>query len=246
MSEGAWFRRWFGKEYLELYPHRDEEEAERAVALLLDRVSWEPSWQVLDLACGAGRHLAALRSRGLRAVGLDLSWHLLHQSRTGTDSLPVVRGDMRFPPFADGGFQLVTSFFTSFGYFEAEADDRRVLREVRRMLRPGGYFLLDFLNASQVVEGLKGQDVRSLGGREVVQDRALIEGGRYVEKRIRITDPKTGAERSFLERVRLYRPEELEGLFKASGLEVEARFGDYGGGTLEVGSPRCILLGRAA
>ena len=51
-----WFEEWFGEEYLQLYPHRDAAEAERAVALILDRVGFAPGWRVLDVACGAGRH----------------------------------------------------------------------------------------------------------------------------------------------------------------------------------------------
>ncbi len=34
-----WFEEWFGEEYLQLYPHRDAAEAERAVGLILDRVA---------------------------------------------------------------------------------------------------------------------------------------------------------------------------------------------------------------
>ena len=54
-----WFRAWFGDEYLAIYPHRDIEEARRAVRLYLDRVPPSPG-SVLDLACGAGRHLREL------------------------------------------------------------------------------------------------------------------------------------------------------------------------------------------
>ncbi len=44
-----WFERWFGEEYLRLYPHRDEDDAERAVSLV-DRVATLDGERVLDLA----------------------------------------------------------------------------------------------------------------------------------------------------------------------------------------------------
>ena len=76
-----WFEEWFGEEYLQLYPHRDAAEAERAVALILDTRAVEPGWRVLDVACGAGRHARAFEAAGARCVGLDLSAALLRVAR---------------------------------------------------------------------------------------------------------------------------------------------------------------------
>nr|MBA3346785.1 class I SAM-dependent methyltransferase [Gemmatimonadales bacterium] len=67
-----WFEEWFGEEYLQLYPHRDDAEAERVVALIAGVVGLRPGCRVLDVACGAGRHARALRRAGARCVGLDL------------------------------------------------------------------------------------------------------------------------------------------------------------------------------
>ena len=60
-----WFEEWFGEEYLQLYPHRDAAEAERAVALIGERVGLRSAgWRVLDVACGAGRHARAFEEAG--------------------------------------------------------------------------------------------------------------------------------------------------------------------------------------
>ena len=64
-----WFEEWFGEEYLQLYPHRDVAEAERAVALILERTGFAAGWRVLDVACGAGRHARAFQAAGARASG---------------------------------------------------------------------------------------------------------------------------------------------------------------------------------
>jgi SAM-dependent methyltransferase len=246
VSDAPWYRRWFGEEYLHLYPHRDLEEAEAAVDLLLARVPMEPGARVLDLACGAGRHLLALRRSGMDAVGLDLSLPLLVEALGRGDGAPLVRGDMRLLPFADGAFGAVTSFFTSFGYFETEDDDRRVLAEVRRVLAPGGHVLLDFLNAQEVRTGLTPRDERRIGEMRVVQERSLVDGGRVVEKRIRIESPASGEVRTFRERVRLYSDAELEALMADRGLRVRERMGDYRGAPFTPDAPRLILLAHAA
>lgn len=242
-GEDEWFERWFGDEYLELYPHRDEHEARKAVNLVLSEGSVAASGTALDLACGAGRHLAVLRERGFSAFGLDLSHPLLLHAR---QQAPVVRGDMRVLPFRDGALDLVTSFFTSFGYFEDPADDRQVLREVRRVLRPGGVFAFDYLNAERVRRDLKPRDERQINGRRVVQTRTLVEGGGAVEKQIRIYSAGGAEPQTFHERVRLYPGDELQALLTQHRLTSNRVFGDYDGSTFGSDSPRLMVIGVAA
>lgn len=247
MTDEPWYRRWFGEEYLELYPHRNREEALRAARLFLDTARPRPGTRLLDLGCGAGRHLEAFRDEGYRPVGLDLSLPLLARSRrrTGDDRVGLVCGDMRRLPLREGSVEGVTSFFTSFGYFATREEDRRVLREIRRVLRDGGVFLLDYLNAAQVRRELVPEDVRRAGGRTVRQERRIVDD--RVVKRIEIQPEEPGEEaRVFHERVRLYEPEELVAGLREAGLVPEERFGDYEGGPHTDDSPRLVLVGRTA
>ncbi len=171
-----WYKEWFGEEYLELYSYRDESEAEEHVDFverqLGDGAAARPR-AVLDLACGAGRHTAALRRRGYRTLGVDLSITLLARMRE--QGLPRVAGDMRRLPFADGSFDWVLNFFTSFGYFEAERENFRVLEEIVRVLTPGGRFLIDLMNPGPVLANLKPRDV------EVREDGLRVEIERWYD-----------------------------------------------------------------
>ncbi|UCC48396.1 MAG: class I SAM-dependent methyltransferase [Gemmatimonadota bacterium] len=240
-----WYRAWFGEEYLALYSHRDEEEAEAGVDLVL-RSSVNPPGAILDLACGAGRHMAEFERRGLRAIGLDLSGTLLQQARSRHVGLLLVQGDMRHLPFADRSFELVVNFFTSFGYFAEPEEDARVLAEIHRILRPGGCFALDFLNAERVRSALVSEDERRVGNRRVIQKRRLDEEGTVVVKEILILGPgQEEPEARYCERVRLYAPEELEEMLREAGLELEHTFGDYSGAPACADCPRYILLGHA-
>ena len=233
-----WFERWFGEEYLALYPHRDVHEAERVVDLL-ERLDVVGKGTVLDLACGAGRHLAALARRGARVLGLDLSLPMLRAARRLGQS-HLVRGDLRQLPVRTATCDTVLNLFTSFGYFDDDRQHVQVLAEVARVLKPGAWFVLDFLNPPFVRATLVPRDERRIGGSGIVQERRLSEDGRYVIKTIRAS----GEGRSFIERVRLFERDELVSLLTARGLTVTTALGDYDGGPYAANSPRCILVAR--
>lgn len=240
-----WYRQWFGEEYLALYPHRDEYEAQEGVELLL-HVLGRPAGKILDLACGAGRHMLEFHRRGLAAVGLDLSLPLLQQARALGPRFNLVRGDMRRLPFDRSSFELVANFFTSFGYFADPDEDLSVLKEIRRVLRGDGRFALDFLNAERVRNRLVDVDERRVGRRRVVQQRRLEEEGKVVVKEIRIFGDSSGSPiETYFERVRLYGHDDLMTMLRDAGLETEHSFGDYSGASFSADAPRCILLGRA-
>ena len=235
-----WFEQWFGEEYHALYPHRDDEDARRAVALIRSCISWRPGDRILDLACGPGRHAAELERLGGQVVGFDLSRAMLRRARERTRAR-LVRGDMRALPFRDGSFALAVNLFTSFGYFLDDEEHRLVVRQVAAALAPGGHFVLDYLNAEQVrrtvqlSEQAKGGTERRSGPRV---RRSIGPDGRFVIKEIELR----GRARSFQERVRLYGADDLAALCTDAGLRVVARFGDYDAGAPAPNAPRVILV----
>ena len=231
-----WFEEWFNDAYLHLYPHRDDADAERLVALLVRVLPWRAGWRVLDVACGEGRHARALAAAGAWVVGLDLSPGLLARAREATPS-PLVRADMRALPVRRGTMDLTVNLFTSFGYFDSDAEHAEALQGMVRTVRRGGWFALDFLNATHIRATLVPEEDATLAGTSVQLRRRLEAGGRYVAKDILLADG-----RRFRERVRLFEPGELEAMLKAAGGRIRYRLGDYGGATLSAGSARVILL----
>jgi SAM-dependent methyltransferase len=234
-----WFEEWFGEEYLQLYPHRDDAEAERAVALILERVGFSAGWRVLDVACGAGRHARAFEDSRARCVGLDLSAALLRVAR-GVTGAPLVRADMRALPIRPRSMDLTVNLFTSFGYFERDAEHTGALGEMVSTVRSGGWFVIDFLNAQAVRARLVPRETRRLNGADVEVERSVSPDGRYVCKTIR-----TSMGRRFSERVRLFGADEIEAMLAAAGVTVRERYGDYEATPLLPDSPRTILLGQA-
>ena len=234
-----WFEQWFGEEYLRLYPHRDDADAGAAVALV-DGLIPLAGRSVLDLACGPGRHAAQLVARGGRVVGLDLSLPLLGRARVRTGgAVPVVRADMRQLPFRVETFDIVVNLFTSFGYFAEDAQHQAALTDAATLLRPGGAFVLDFLNATAVRRHLVPREERVVGSQRVVIQRCIAPDGRHVVKEMHLLDDG----RSFVERVRLFTGDELVTLMRNAGLDVRHRFGDYDGSAFSEAAPRAILIG---
>jgi SAM-dependent methyltransferase len=238
-----WFTQWFNEEYLALYAHRDDSDARRLFTLVQRAVPWEPGWRVLDVACGPGRHTRLFAEAGARVTGLDLSMVLLRHAREVTTA-PLVRADMRALPIAPGAIDLAVNLFTSFGYFDDDATHAQVIAGIVATLRPGGWFVLDFLNAPKVREDVQAEEAAAGTGPRAAgweTRRRVSDDGRFVRKTI------VGANgRSWEERVRLLDVEELATMCSAAGLQVTNRFGDYDGGPWSVAGPRAILIGTRA
>jgi demethylmenaquinone methyltransferase/2-methoxy-6-polyprenyl-1,4-benzoquinol methylase len=93
-----------------------------------------PGARVLDACCGTGDLALACARAGARVTGLDFSERMLERARRKGPELEWVRGDALALPFADGSFDGAT---VGFGVRNL-ADVELGLRELRRVLRPGG------------------------------------------------------------------------------------------------------------
>jgi len=244
----AWYEHAFGREYLALYQHRDDTEAERDVRSIIDLISPNKDEPLLDLGCGAGRHLAALHRSGFtQLVGIDLSEDLLAVARerldeADADGVELVRCDMRAIPYV-ARFATVVSLFTSFGYFTDTGDDLAVLMGVNRALKNGGTFLIDTLNRDHVIANLVPQEEKTLQDRVLHIKRRLSVDGKRVEKETRVIE-KDGAERSFRESVRMYTAIELEKMLRESGFEEVRAYGSLSGDPYRAESNRLVLVAK--
>ncbi len=238
----AWWETWFGEEYLDLYPHRDLDSARREAAFALEHLPRHDTNPLLDLCCGSGRHALRFAEAGVSPVGLDYSAPQLALARHRNPELLLVRGDMRRLPFTDGRFRTVVNFFTSFGYFPAEADNRAVVTEIARVLGSGGRFLCDTFGLDHVLGRLVGEESRATGDREYRIRRRWNQDTRRIEKEIEVRRGATVE--MFRESVRAYTSGELTNLLESAGLAVEAAWGDFDGCPAGADSPRLILLAR--
>jgi SAM-dependent methyltransferase len=235
----AWYQEWFGEEYLELYSHRDENEARDQVAFFHEQFGLVDG-PVLDLACGMGRHLQELNALGYQSAGCDLSYTMLRTGVLEYGRMPVVRADMRHLPFCDGVFAGLVNFFTSFGYFSSEDENLQVVREMSRVLNDGAVFLFDYLNVHRELEKLVQRETRTTPLGEVLIERWYDPFDHSINKRMTI------GEKRYLERVRGYDLDEISGMFASCNLAIRSAFGDFDGSPFTRTSQRLILVGRKA
>jgi SAM-dependent methyltransferase len=165
------------EEYARMY---DAEETQwwyagmRAISLALLGTEWRSgdagSRRILDAGCGTGNNLAHLRRFG-HTVGVDLSDEALRFCQTR--GVVAARASLLALPFPEASFDAVTSFDVL--YHRWVEDDRAAVREIVRVMRPGGLFLLR-VPALKMLWGAHDEAVHSRHRYTTGEVRRLLEG----------------------------------------------------------------------
>ena len=238
--DSDWYKLSFGELYPVVYAHRSVESAEPESRFAIEQLALAPHARVLDLCCGNGRHLVHLRKHTDNVIGLDYSGDLLAIARK-TASAQLIRADMRAIPIT-GAMDAVVNFFTSFGYFEDEAENHAVVHGVSNALKPSGRFMIDYVNPAYARETLVPESEREQDGYLIQETRWISESNGRLNKRTTLTtDGHIRAELG--ESVKLFTLEDLTELLESERLMVDTVFGDVDGSTFDTTSPRMIIIG---
>lgn len=219
-----WFERWFNSPYYHtLYGNRNHQEAADFVDRLIDSLALVKGSRVLDLACGKGRHSIQLNSKGLEVIGVDLSEKSIESAQQhSNETLDFFVHDMR-QLFWLEHFDLVVNLFTSFGYFNNKDDDQKMMNGVFESLKPGGRFVIDFMNAENVVANLVHYEEKQVGEVKFIINRKVEEG--VIIKSIDVIDRSHRSK--FVEQVdELYLADFTEYLSRA-GFKIVSKYGNY-------------------
>jgi SAM-dependent methyltransferase len=109
-----------------------------ALAVLGRALDGQRDLRILDAGCGTGGTTVELTRFG-EVVGVDLAWEALEPARA-RGLRHLARGSIEQLPFGDRTFDAATSFEVV--YHLGVANDSSALSEIRRVLKPGGVFLL--------------------------------------------------------------------------------------------------------
>ncbi|MFB6556268.1 class I SAM-dependent methyltransferase [Streptomyces sp. NPDC056405] len=218
--------------------------------------------RLLDLACGTGRHSVPLAAAGYRVTGADLSPHYLAQAgrraEAAHSTAAFTRADMRdLSAFADGAFDTVVNLHTSFGFFPTEEEELQVLREVRRVLTPGGRFVIDvinrdaFLRQTSEVFGAHPRDqfvIRTYDdstGRTFLHEEVFDPLTSRISWTVTEPAPPDAPARTSTADYRVFSAHELTGLLRTAGLTPGAVYGDYARTPFTIHAPSIVCVATA-
>jgi SAM-dependent methyltransferase len=220
-----WFGEWFNSPYYHiLYKNRDNAEARKFIDNLTAHLKITTGHQLMDLACGKGRHAIYLNKKGFEVTGLDLSEENIKYARQfANDRLHFEVHDMRLS-YENQQFDFVFNLFTSFGYFETKKEHEATVASVAQSLKPEGKFILDFLNPYTVIHHLIPEEIKTIDNIEfhITKD---ISHDDYIVKNIRFKDENKDYQ--FVEKVKALRRADFLQYFEKAGLEIISIFGDY-------------------
>lgn len=249
-EDPQWLEAFFdgGLYELEYAPFFSDDQTEAEAELIVDLLGLDFSAEVLDAACGHGRHALLIASHVKRLVGVDRSARFIDLASRGGELLDLRPPrcefsvvDLRRLCF-DSEFDAAYSFFTSWGYYSDEVN-QEILSRIHRALRPGGRFLIELAARDGVVRNFREHDEGQLpdGSTVVVENRLDLPSGRVHAKRRYIREGETRE----IEIVHhLIAPDELVRLLRRVGF-AEVRLHDgVNGGPVSLDSRRLIALAQ--
>ncbi|NOS83875.1 MAG: class I SAM-dependent methyltransferase [Ignavibacteria bacterium] len=200
--------------------------------------------KILDLCCGHGRLSVPLAQRGFDMTGQDINSYFLkiagEEALKNGLKINFIRGDMRQIDFS-GHFDAVLNMFTSLGALESDEEDEKVFREVNKALKPGGKFIVEYVNKDFIFRRFMESDAREIPGGYVRINRFynhLTSSHRETYDIYRNDELVKHIEIKF----RFYALTELIAMLERSGFSVRHVFGGFDDIPVSFDSKSCFIV----
>jgi len=246
MKQKEWFVDWFDSKYYHiLYQDRDYNEAEIFMTNLVKFLNLNKASFILDLACGRGRHSVFLNQLGFTVNGMDLSKNSIDFAKKfENDTLNFDVHDMRIP--FDTKYNAIFNLFTSFGYFNDDETNIKVLKNIKNGLHKNGIAVIDFMNIETVKKGLVKKEMIIKNDKFTALSRNIefcitrkVTGNNII-KDIKFEDDKI--KYHFTEKVQCLSFETIKNYIFEAGLQLKHTFGDYSLNKFEIKDSKRLIL----
>ncbi len=209
---------------------------------------------VLEVACGTGRVLLPIARDGLEITGVDPSEPMLRafqdklaqEPAAVRERVQVLPGHFASIP-ADGPYALVYSAFRAFQHLDTREQKVAALREMARVLAPGGTLAFDVFDycPARAAERIEEQsDYRLQDGDRLIERRSSSQ--RHPERPLIqvlfrwLVDGQESERTEFT--MSITRRDEIEGLLQEAGLRLHALHADFEGGSWSAENPRELIV----
>ena len=238
LESKEWFATWFDTKYYHiLYQDRNDEEAQLFMQNLIQFLKLKKGNKILDLACGRGRHSVYLNSLGYKVRGVDLSKNSIKYAKQfEKNELKFKVHDMR--KSFNKKYHAIFNLFTSFGYFNDDKTNIKVLKNIKKGLKKNGIAVIDFMNIETVTKNLTPKET-------VIKDNIHFHITREVLNNRIIKNIKfstEGKDFHFTEKVQCLTLETINNYINKAGLKLNHTFGDYLLNKFEVTTSKRLIL----
>tara|TARA_B110000014_G_scaffold41314_1_gene27253 strand:+ start:1700 stop:2431 length:732 start_codon:yes stop_codon:yes gene_type:complete len=222
-NKSEWYLDWFNSPFYHLlYKERDSSEATYFMNNLINKLQIDKNSSILDLACGRGRYSLYLSNIGHKVTGIDISKENISEAKKNeSDKLNYILHDMRYP--LNQKFDLILNLFTSFGYYEKDADNLSVIKSIKSNLETDGQAVIDFFNIDYILDNLVEKEEKNI-------DKTKFIIHRYLENDLLVKDISillNNKSYKFQEKVKAYRMDDFLAMFKNCNLKLKEIYGDY-------------------
>jgi ubiquinone/menaquinone biosynthesis C-methylase UbiE len=244
-----WWKKDFKEDYLKQYgrfltPGRTEAEANAIEKMLRPK----KDDKILDLGCAQGRIAIELAKRGYNVIALDYSRYMLgiagKRAKKEKVSVKFVRGDMRRINFREE-FDIVISWFTTFGYFN-DREDASVIKRIARALKENGVLLIDVVNGEWIKNA--GSFIHNPRTWCDYKDFIVLESHKYDKQKSRDNCRRIflrgGRRKEYSWSLRLYSFGEMKSLLLRGGFEIIKIYGGHDLSRFSGKSRRITIVAR--
>lgn len=245
MTQANWPIAFFDDDYLKIYrPQFKPERTAAETRFIAESLALSAAGEVLDLACGFGRHAIGMAALGYRVTGVDFNPRYLDIARADAATAGVTvtwrTADMRSLGI-EHAFDGVYSFFTSFGYFEDDRDDARIVRNLRASLKPGASLVMDLASKERIAKVLQPTvSQRAPDGTLRVQRHEVTDDWTRVQNEWLFI--KDGLVKTFRFSLRVYSGQELKQLVEAAGFREIRLYGALDGRPYDGAAERLVVV----
>ena len=228
---------WFDSDYYHvLYKNRDYSEARNFIDNIVEYIDLKKGSQILDLACGIGRHSIYLDKIGFKVVGTDKSPNNIKKAKAShNQSLSFLQ--MEMIDDTNYKYDCIFNLFTSFGYVNHDYN-LKTIKNIERQLKDDGIVVIDFMNTLFVKNNLVIEETKVIDDLSFKIKRR--SDGKHIYKEIKFNDKK---DYFFLEKVMDLSLKDFENYLKRYNLKIIKTFGDYNLNEFDIkNSERLIMV----